>query len=267
MMNSKSVLRGLTAALLGGAAVAMVSASAMAADLGGMKDGPMAEPTADHTITVNGGITTDYVFRGISQSNEKPAVFAGLDIAYGMFYAGTWSSSVDDFVSQSNIEIDVYGGIKKSYRNVDFDFGLIYYAYPSDGYPVNISYLELKAAATAKVYRDISLTGTVFWSPDYSGEVGSTWTFEGKFAAPLPFWGLTLGGAVGYVTSADDGLGFSSVYGDDNYTYWNIGLFKTFREHYTVDVRYWGSNLDNAPTHAVDKLVDDRVLATFTFNY
>jgi uncharacterized protein (TIGR02001 family) len=265
MTVSKSALRGLTLALLSGAAFTLVGGAANAADLGSLKDTPVEEKSS-HTVTVNGGLTTDYVFRGQSQSDEGPSVFAGLDIAYGMFYAGFWAASVDDFVSFGNIEIDVYTGIKKSYNGVDFDFGVIYYAYPDDGYPVNVSYLELKAAASAKVWRDITLTGTVFWSPDYTLETGSTWTFEGKAAAPLPIWGLTVSGAFGHVTSEDENGAFAFNFGDDSYNYWNVGLSKTFREKFTVDVRYWGTDADPSDSLA-NKLVDDRVVATFTFNY
>jgi uncharacterized protein (TIGR02001 family) len=267
MTHSNSVLRGITFALLSGAAGVMAGGAAQAADLGGSyKDMPVEAEARTHTVTVNGGITTDYVFRGQSQSDGGPSVFAGVDLAYGIFYTGFWAASVDDFVSEGDIEIDVYAGIKRSYNGVDFDLGVLYYAYPDDGYPVHISYLELKAAASAKIWRDITVTGTVFYSPDYTGEAGPTWTFEGKASAPLPVTGLTLSGAVGHVTSDNDGGAFSAAFGDDSYTYWNIGLSRTFREHYTLDVRYWGSDADPSSNPARDN-VDDRVLATFTFNY
>lgn len=267
MTHSNSVLRGITFALLSGAACVMVSGAAHAADLdGSTKDMPVVAEARTHSITVNGGITTDYVSRGQSQSDGGPAVFAGVDLAYGIFYTGFWASSVDDFVSEGDIEIDVYAGIKRSYNGVDFDLGVLYYAYPDDGYPVQISYYELKAAASTKIWRDITVTGTVLYSPDYSGEVGPTWTFEGKASAPLPMWDLTLSGAVGQVTSDDDAGAFSASFGRDNYTFWNIGLSRTFREHYTVDVRYWGSDADPATDLARDN-VGDRVVATFKFEY
>jgi uncharacterized protein (TIGR02001 family) len=266
MRQSRRVLRSHAVALLGGAAFALFGASAMAADPQGMKDSP-AEPAArDFAVTVNGGLTTDYVFRGISQSDNDPAVFAGTDATYGMFYAGFWGSSVASFTSSSGLELDLYGGIKKTFNGVDFDLGVIYYTYPGNNADLELNYVELKAAASAKVWRDITLTGTAFWSPDYYGEAGSTWTFEGKASTPLPLWGLTLSGAVGHVTSEDDAARFSASYGDDNYTYWNVGLSKTFREHFTVDVRYWGTDVD-ADTDYLNGIADDRVVATLTFNY
>jgi uncharacterized protein (TIGR02001 family) len=263
MINSKSVLRGFSSALLCGAAFVAVSTAASAADLGSYKDAP-AEETRSHAITVNGGITTDYVFRGQSQSDEGPSVFAGVDLSYGMFYLGGWAASVDDFVSTGDIETDVYAGIKKSYNGVDFDFGVIYYAYPNNDNAVDSDYVELKASASGKVWRDVTLTGTVFYSPEYTGETGDVWTVEGKASAPLPIWGLTASGALGHVMGDD--AAFEAGFGSDSYTYWNIGLSKTFREHFTVDVRYWGSDVDlgGGP---VEDLFDDRVVATLTFNY
>jgi hypothetical protein len=96
-------------------------------------------------------------------------------------------------------------------------------------------------------------------------EAGSTWTFEGKLAKALPIWDLSLSGTLGFVTSDDKNGNFSLAggIGDDNYTYWNIGLSKTFREHFTVDVRYWGTDIDGG----AESLADDRVVGTLTFTY
>ena len=94
MTDSNSVLRGIAPALLGGAALLAVCGAASAADLGGMKDVPPMEDTRHHAITVNGGLTSDYVFRGQSQSDGGPSVFAGVDLAYGAFYTGFWAASV-----------------------------------------------------------------------------------------------------------------------------------------------------------------------------
>jgi uncharacterized protein (TIGR02001 family) len=266
MTYSNSVLRGMTLALFGGAAFVAAGGVANAADLGSYKDASIEEPARAHSVTVNGGITSDYVFRGISQSDEGPAVFAGAEIAYGLFYAGFWGSSVDETVSDGNVEVDVYGGIKKTFNGVDFDLGVIYYTYPNNDFAVELNYVELKAAASSKIWRDITVTGTVFYSPDYYFEAGATWTFEGKASMPLHVWGLTASGALGHVTSDDDGGAFSGSYGDDNYTYWNIGLSKTFREHFTIDVRYWGTDVD-VDAEPAQSFADDRVVATFTFNY
>ena len=61
---------------------------------GSIKDAPVA-PARTFSYSVNAAVTTDYMFRGISQSSNNPAVSAGLDASYGIFYVGFWGSSVD----------------------------------------------------------------------------------------------------------------------------------------------------------------------------
>lgn len=265
MTHSNSVLRGMTLALLGGATFMMAGGAAKAADLGGMKDKPVEQVVVDHTVTVNGGFTSDYVFRGISQSDNDPAAFAGIDLTYRMFYVGIWGSSVASFTSSSGFEFDVYAGVKRSWNGVEFDLGVLYYTYPGNDSDVEINYVEFKAAASTKLWREITLTGTVFYSPNYYAEAGDTWTIEGKAARPLPWWGLTLSGAYGFVTNEGTAT-FLASYGDDSYSYWNIGVSKIFREHFTVDLRYWGTNVDIASDY-LQGIADDKVVATLTFNY
>ena len=271
MKNSRRVLRSMQAALLGGAATALMSTSAMAADLGSMKDMPIEPPPPpEWTINVLGGLTTDYVFRGVSQSDNDPAVFSGLELGYRSFYVGLWGSSVADYENTSGAEVDVYGGFRRSWNGVEFDIGGIWYTYPGN-FVHGSDYVEVKGSASIKTWRDITVTGTVYWSPDYY-DSDSTFTFEGKASVPLNWWGLTLSGGGGYVTSDDDDdSAFVAFFGDDNYFYWNVGLSKTFRDHYTLDVRYWGTSLDNNTvpggfTH-IDSISDDRVVGTITFNY
>lgn len=268
MRMKKSVFGMVRAGLLGGAALVALSGAAMAADLGGSyKDAPMPAPESDLKFSVNGGLTTDYVFRGVSQSDESFSVSAGVEASYKMFYVGVWGASVADFASDGNAELDVYAGIRKSWNGIDLDVGVLYYAYPNNTYAdygYDPAYVEIKAAVSGKVWKEITATGTVFYSPDYAGEAGSTWTFEGKLARTLPWWDLSLSGSLGFVTSQDDLGHFSEVYGDDNYTYWNVGLSKTFREHITVDVRYWDSNISDG---SAESLADSRVVGTLSFTY
>ena len=76
----------------------------------------------------NVAITSDYVWRGISQTDEDPAIQGGFDYANGMFYAGTWASNVDfGDDSDTNIEVDFYGGLAGALESgVTWDVGVIY---------------------------------------------------------------------------------------------------------------------------------------------
>lgn len=263
-----STTKHLRAALLGGTAGVLMSGAAFAADLGAsMKEEPA--PKEDRKITVTGGATTDYMFRGVSQNENDPSVNAAITISYRMFYIGFSAEAVSAEWTCNGcaMEADVVGGVKFSRRGFDFDFGFIYYGYPNqdnNGLP-NVDMFELKASVSRAIVKDLTLTGTVYWSPDYSGEVGQTWTVEGGISAALPVWGLTLSGTVGHVMCDDTDHRFSAAFNSDNYSYWNVGLAKTFREHYTFDVRYWGTNVDKDAV--VGFLTDDRLVGSFTFSY
>ena len=92
-------------------------------------------PKSDWTITGNAGLFSDYRFRGISQTNKKPAFQGGIDISHASgFYVGNWNSNVDSaFFNGANIEMDFYGGYKLSAGPVALDFGILYYYYPGSG--------------------------------------------------------------------------------------------------------------------------------------
>lgn len=110
-------------------------------------------PVAEHTLTGNVSFTTQYVFRGLSQTNGKPAIQAGLDYAHSSgLYVGTWLSNISWFTDQNNgtkaapvalsspggglsnsanLEWDLYGGFKGNFTDdVSYDVGGVYYYYP-----------------------------------------------------------------------------------------------------------------------------------------
>jgi uncharacterized protein (TIGR02001 family) len=96
-------------------------------------------PAPASTLSYNIGATTDYRYRGISQSGKKPAINGGIDYAHSSgFYVGTWASSITwlkDTTANPNttkgpVEIDVYGGYKGSLANgLGYDLGGLYYWY------------------------------------------------------------------------------------------------------------------------------------------
>ncbi len=92
-------------------------------------------PKSDWTITGNAGLFSDYRFRGISQTNKKPAFQGGIDISHASgFYVGNWNSNVDSaFFNGANIEMDFYGGYKLPLGDFTLDVGALYYYYPGSG--------------------------------------------------------------------------------------------------------------------------------------
>lgn len=89
----------------------------------------------DWSFTANAGLFTDYRFRGVSQTNRKPAFQGGFDFSHKLgFYAGNWNSNVDaNFYNGANLEMDFYGGYKGAVGDFTYDAGVLYYYYPGSG--------------------------------------------------------------------------------------------------------------------------------------
>lgn len=151
----------ITALVLGGLATS--SALSLAADA----PAPAAAPASPHTLTGNLGVTTDYIFRGISQTQHKPAVSGGIDYSHANgLYLGTWLSNqawvatggtnaLNDpsYKSSSSLEIDIYGGYKGAAGDFGYDLGAIHYYYPGDKVAAQVSpdTTELYLAGTWKM--------------------------------------------------------------------------------------------------------------------
>lgn len=90
-------------------------------------------PTPTHTFTGNAQVASDYRFRGISQTFKLPAFQGGFDYAHASgFYVGNWNSNVSGiaFPNGAGLEMDFYGGYKRSFGDLALDVGYLYYYYP-----------------------------------------------------------------------------------------------------------------------------------------
>lgn len=248
---------------LGAAAGLLLAASAAAALADGMEyDGKAMEapkPAREFTYSFNIAGTSDYIFRGFSQTDRDPTLQGGMDLAYGSLYFGVWGSGLDfgdtgapNFQEIAWGEIDIYGGYKPSwdtkthFGTIDFDLGVIYYAYPNArDSGAELDYVELKAGYSWSPLHPSLTTGTtVYWSPEYTGETGSVWTIE--TAGAYAFHSIrgitpTISGLLGWQTG-DDAAYSAIVNGDDHYYYWNAGL-ELAVEKITFDFRYWDTSV------------------------
>ena len=119
----RSILLALAAAALTAVASPVLAQDAAA---------PTAAPASDFTITGGATLTSDYRFRGISQSNKRFAIQGTIGVSHvSGFYVGTWGSSIDDYVANGgDAEVDLYGGYKKTFNGTTADVGVLYYYYP-----------------------------------------------------------------------------------------------------------------------------------------
>jgi uncharacterized protein (TIGR02001 family) len=204
------------------------------------------------------GVTTDYVFRGVSQTAEDPAVQGGLEASCGRFYFGFFGSNVD-FGDDGNVEMDLYAGYKTTTGPVSWDIGVIYYGYP--GGASNADFFEIKVGASGEIWKGGTLGGTVFYSPEYTFDAGPVWTLEGTFAQALPKVGIfspTFSATLGTSLFDDDS--------DNDYTYWNVGLTLGFLDKWSVDLRYWDTDGDPG-TFAGAPLGDERFVGTLKYSF
>lgn len=214
-----------------GLALALVSTPALADEA--------AETSA---VTINGSATvvTDYRFRGISQTNKRPAIQASITLSHASgAYASVWGSSIDDYVAgAADQEIDLILGYKKSFGATTLDVGTIYYYYPgssgivsgynSDFFEPYIAVSQAFGPATAKV--------TVNYAPKSKALDIGLGKEDNLYAA------LDLSAAVSETPlsfSAHLGHSFSKSFltGGVKYTDWSVGASYTMKA-LTLGVAY-----------------------------
>jgi len=254
-MFRKSLIAGLTAAALG-------SGVAQA----------QQPPASPHTITGNIGLFSQYIFRGLTQTNEEPALQGGMDYSHASgFYAGTWGSNVSvlrdsgAYSAGGSLELDIYGGFKGAIGKSDFgyDVGLLYYWYPGDAAPTfkEADTLEVYGALTWKwlsAKLSYALSDDVFGVPNADG----TYYLDFTATYPVPNTKLTLIGHYGIQkfegsTGGVDNDSFAS------YEDWKLGVNYSLPKDFTVGVFYTDTSMSSTQksfyTAAGTKLGDSTV--------
>ena len=165
--------------------------------------------------------TTDYVYRGISQTRGKAALQA--DFHYRTVDAwtvGAWASSVDEGDGPNpSLELDLY--LSRNWNvhpDWDVQATLTHYMYPDDDRPVGYDYNEL----TASLIYQSRLAATVAWSPDVS-RYADGYLSERKTAISYE---LSATQALFHELAATGGAGYYdlSELASPGYWFWNVGL-------------------------------------------
>src|SRR5688572_24888562 len=209
---------------------------------------------------LNGYLTvaSDYVFRGVSQSNEDPTVQAGLDYLHdsGVF-AGIFVAHIDYPASPfrpdpGDLEIDAYLGYSHAAaRDWTWDVALLHYDFP-DSDSFDYAYQELAANLH---YRDRLRVGATV-SDDIRGSDSTGWTSEIELRHPLGER-FQLSGSIGrYEFERTDW---------QDYAYWDFGVSAVF-DPVTVDLRYFDTS-EEAETFAGRSLTGSRVVASVSVGF
>lgn len=208
-----------------------------------------ADPVPTHSFSYNVGLTSNYLFRGISQTHGGPAIQGGVDYTHSSgLYAGVWASNitwVKQYHDSGSLEMDFYGGFKNAINDDwTYDIGLIRYQYPNNG----------GSTAGKTVFSQLANPNTT----EVYGAIGWKWfTVKYSHAISENFIGWVPNNAAGNLPNKDskgsnylelnaaydlgDGWGISGHVGhqkvhgvndwatgthDADYTDWNIGVTK-----------------------------------------
>jgi len=207
---------------------------------------------AQAQLTGNLGFTTDYRFRGVSQTQNAPAVQGGIDYAHRSgFYAGNWNSSVSGLVysNGSGMESDLYAGFKTNIApGVSVDVGSYNYLYPratttatSNNYDTNEVYMGVG-------YRDLvaaRYSHTV--SDGYFGVANAKNTRYFQLDTRVPVVGFKNLSVVAHAGYTDVANSDSSDYAD-----YNVGIAVALPQGWEGTAKYFANTGITAASEAAN---------------
>jgi len=201
-----------------------------------------ATPAISAPLSANAAVTTNYVFRGVSQSGGQAAAQAGLDYDAGAVLpglsVGTWVSSIN-FGDDTPLEWDLYGSYTGTIVDkFNWSVGVITYNYPNAPHGVNYNWYEGWGGLSYD-FGFAQVAGKIFYAPDYQNLSNSEWYYTGGVTIPIVSW-LALSANVGR-TELDHAVGTYIK----SYTDWNVSLAATF-DAYTLTVGYAATDLNGA---------------------
>jgi uncharacterized protein (TIGR02001 family) len=196
------------------------------------------------------GFASDYIYRGVTLSDHKPAVGAGLEVALGLLYAGATVTSVE-LPSRPAAEITMSGGVRPKLWDINLDLGWTYFLYPGEtvpvGVPAGIEYWEAAARADTRIGEVLRVAGGFAYSPNVSNT--GAWSKYAAFGlgVDLPRNALpqdvtaSLTGSAGYYWFGNQSAALGG-FPLPAYLNWNAGVTLT-RKIFNLDLRYYDTNL------------------------
>ena len=231
-----------------------------------------AEPAPPYTLAGNFGIFSQYIFRGLTQTNGNPAAQGGFDYTHSSgFYAGTWLSNISwltdtPIYKSAPLEWDFYGGYRGSFGKSDFgyDVGLLQYYYPGTVVPggVKADTLELYGLVSWKwlsAKYSYSLDNKTFGVTDSRGtgylDISANYPLTDKLTLQAHYGdqkykGTTLGVSNDSVASYQD---------------YKLGLSYALPKNYTVGGYYTSTHMTATQKTFYTNVSDNRDVGKDTF--
>jgi len=201
-------------------------------------------------------LTSDYVFRGFTQTNEKPALQGGIEYeAESGFYVGTWGSSISwlsdsDPAISSQLELDGYLGYRGQLSDtISFDVGALYYGYPGS-YPSGFN-----DADTVELYAGLSAG---LFSLKYSHAVTDLFGIADSDGSSYLEAGIDYGFADTWSLGLHAGRQFIRGEHGEDYTDWSARIGKTLPHGFDIALTFTDTDVDGA---------DSRLFAAITKSF
>lgn len=199
------------------------------------------------TLTLTPALTSEYYFRGISQTDGHAAGQLGGDAAFKLTdtysgYLGFWGSNVD-FNNSVKAEIDFVGGFRATFDKLSLDAGVIRYTYLNQPNNTDYNFTELKLTGAYDFGFVIPSAG-IYYSPNFQLDSGNATYLTAGVTIPIPVTEFEpkLIANIGQQNIDKPANFFGAGLTDDNYLDWNVGLFATFFG-FTVGVQYVDTDL------------------------
>ena len=193
---------------------------------------PPAEPPQMPVFTFNLTAASNYIFRGVSQTENHPAIFGSTKVTYDQFYAAAGAENVD-FHNGIDAEYDLSAGWTPSFDGFNFDLGAIRYGYVNEPTHVSIDTTEIRGTVSHKL-GDFKLGVAVNYAPDYFGTKKSGTYFEANASYKITDQ-LAASGAVGR----------QAISAGDSFTTWNMGASYAVTKNLVLDLRYYDTDSHN----------------------
>jgi uncharacterized protein (TIGR02001 family) len=231
-------------------------------------------------ITAGVALTSDYRFRGQSQTDRDAAIqgWVQYDHASG-FFANVWASNIDfndTATYDSNVEVDLTVGYNHAFtEQTSAGIKAVYYWYPDADAPAGFNdydYFEL-IASVGHDFGKAAISGELAWSPDYFAETGDAVSLKGGVSVPImekfAFMGaLSASANIGYQwidSNISTPPGLVGFFGTPDYLYYDIGASAEW-EIFVIDVRWIGTDISKAQCFQGTDLCEDGIVLTLTAN-
>ena len=216
-------------------------------------------------VSANVALTSNYIWRGMTQSSNSPAVQGGVDLGYKGAYAGVWASSVDfgstaGGYDPASAEFDIYVGYAGEVEKFSYDVGLVQFMYPGATDESNFAEAYLTLGYDFDVLSVSAMYALGIDTNTVANEAANGWepgdTIEFGVSVPLPL-DITLDGTYGMY----DDKGTLNATVNNLGDYYSVSLSKSFGK-FDLSIAYTGMDYDVSTNGREGDGSDDFVVAT-----